>query len=145
MTGVYAQSAIPTAGGNATGSGGSVSYSVGQVVYSTNSGSSGSEIQGVQQPYEISIVTGLEAGNAISMQCSAYPNPATYFVKLKVEKYKTENLIYQLYDVSGKLLENKKIDTDETSIDMHNLVMSTYFLKVMQNNKEIKVFKIIKN
>lgn len=145
LTGVFAQTAIPSAGGNATGSGGSVSYSVGQVVYTTNSGSNGSETQGVQQPYEISIVTGLEAGNAVSMQCSAYPNPAAYFVKLKVENYKTEHLTYQLFDAAGKLLENNRINSGETNIDMHNLVISTYFLKVMQNDKEIKVFKIIKN
>lgn len=145
LTGVFAQTAIPTAGGNAAGSGGSVSYSVGQVFYSTNSGSSGSAAQGVQQPYEISIVTGLEAGNAISMQCSAYPNPATYFVTLKVENYKTGKLTYQLFDIAGKLLESNRINDNETNIDMHDLVISTYFLKIIQNNKEIKVFKIIKN
>lgn len=145
LTGVYAQSAILTAGGNTSGSGGSVSYSVGQVVYTTNTGSGGSEVQGVQQPYEISIVTGLDAGKAISMKCSVYPNPATKFVTLKVENYKTKDLAFQLYDVSGKLLENKKIDADATNIDLHNLVISTYFLKVTQNNKEINVFQIIKN
>jgi hypothetical protein len=145
LAGAFAQSAMPAAGGNASGNGGSVSYSVGQVVYSTNTGASGSEVQGVQQPYEISVITGLEEGKTISMQCSAFPNPATYYVNLKVENYKTENLAYQLYDVSGKLLENKKVDANETSIDMHDLVISTYFLKVTQNNKEIKVFKIIKN
>jgi hypothetical protein len=42
----------PQAGGEATGSGGSVSYSVGQVVYTTNTGINGSVAQGVQQPYE---------------------------------------------------------------------------------------------
>jgi hypothetical protein len=145
LTGVYAQSVIPTTGGNASGSGGSVSYSVGQVIYSTNTGTSGSEVQGVQQPFEISVITGLEEGKSINMQCSAYPNPATYYVNLKVENFKTENLSYQLYDVSGKLLGNKKIDANETKIDMHDLVISTYFLKITQNNKEIKVFKIIKN
>ncbi len=145
LSGVYAQSAIPTAGGNASGSGGTISYSVGQVVNSTNTGSGGTEVQGVQQPYEISIVTGLEAGKDISLQCVAYPNPATYFVTLKVENHKTGNLAFRLYDISGKLLENNKIDADETTIDMHNLVISTYFLKVIQNNREIKVFKIIKN
>jgi len=145
LTGVHAQSAIPAAGGNASGSGGSVSYSVGQVVYTTNSGTSGSEAQGVQQPYEISIVTEIEEGTAFSMECSVFPNPSTNFVTLKVENHNTKEMSFQLYDISGKLLENTKIDANETNIDMHNLVISTYFLKVTQNNKEIKVFKIIKN
>lgn len=145
LTSIYAQSVIPTTGGNALGISGSVSYSVGQVVYSTTTGVNGSEVQGVQQPYEISILTGLEEGNAITLQCSAYPNPVTDFVNLKVENYKTDDLSFKLYDVVGNLLQNKRIDANETRIDMHNLVISTYFLKVTQNNKEIKVFKIVKN
>ncbi|MFT6196114.1 MAG: hypothetical protein ACJAXY_000429, partial [Nonlabens sp.] len=44
---MYSQQTIPTSGGDATGSGGSSSYTVGQLVYTTNTGS-GTVIQGVQ-------------------------------------------------------------------------------------------------
>jgi hypothetical protein len=44
---IRAQNAIPASGGNATGSGGSVSYTFGQVVYTTKSGTGGSVAQGV--------------------------------------------------------------------------------------------------
>lgn len=145
LTGLKAQVAIPSSGGNASGSGGSVSYSVGQVVYTSGTGTNGSVAQGVQQPYEISVETGLEVAKGITLQCSAYPNPATDFVKLMVENYTFEKLTYQLYDVNGKLLKNKKVEGNETSIDMSNLAIATYFLKVTQSNKEIKIFKIIKN
>ncbi len=142
---LHAQEAIPASGGNASGSGGSVSYSVGQVVYSTNTGINGSEAQGVQQPFEISVVTGLEEAKGINLVVSAYPNPTTEFVKLKVESEKLKDLSYQLYDMNGKLLECKKVEGNETNIVMSNLVPATYFLKVIQDNKEIKTFKIIKN
>ncbi|OFY82304.1 MAG: hypothetical protein A3F72_21770 [Bacteroidetes bacterium RIFCSPLOWO2_12_FULL_35_15] len=145
LTGMQAQEAIPASGGNASGSGGSVSYSVGQVVYTTNTETNGSVAQGVQQPYEILIVTGLEEAEGINLVCSAYPNPATDFVKLKIENYKTENLTYQLYDISGKLLKNKKVESNEMIISLENLVHAAYFLKITDNNKEIKTFKIIKN
>ena len=145
LTGLHAQEAIPATGGNASGSGGSVSYSVGQVVYTINTGTNGSAAQGVQQPFEISVVTGLEEAKGINLICSVYPNPTTYFLTLKVENYDKENLSYQLYDVSGKLLENKKLDGTETSIVMSNLVPATYFLKVTQNTIEVKTFKVIKN
>ncbi|MGD0341661.1 MAG: hypothetical protein ABSA76_08155, partial [Bacteroidales bacterium] len=56
---IHAQSTITTSGGNASGSGGSASYTIGQVVYSTITGTNGSSAQGVQQPYEISIITGI--------------------------------------------------------------------------------------
>jgi hypothetical protein len=122
-----------------------VSYSVGQVVYTTHTGTSGSAAQGVQQPFEISVVTGIEEAKDINLVCSAFPNPATDNVKLKAENYETENLTYQLYDIRGNLLENKKIEGNETSIVISNLVLGIYFLKVSNNNKEVKTFKIIKN
>ena len=48
-----AQEAVATAGGDASGTNGNVSYTVGQVVYTTNTGTTGSVAQGVQQPFEI--------------------------------------------------------------------------------------------
>jgi hypothetical protein len=77
ITGLHAQESVNTAGGNASGSGGSVSYSVGQIVYTTNTGDNGTVAQGVQQAYEISAVTGIEEANNISLIVSAYPNPTT--------------------------------------------------------------------
>jgi hypothetical protein len=142
---VSGQNAIPASGGNATGSGGSVSYSVGQVVYTTNFGTNGSVAQGVQQPYEISIVIGLEEAKEINLMVSAYPNPTKEFLNLKVENYNVENLSYQLFDIQGKLLESKKIESKETTIVTSNLAPATYFLKVIESNREIKTFKIVKN
>lgn len=139
------QEAKLTTGGVASGSGGSASYSVGQVVYTTNQGTTGSVAQGVQQPYEISVITGIEEANGINLLVSAYPNPATDYVKLKVENYKIEKLNFKLYDWNGKLLESKKVESNETGIDLSKLSPASYILKVIEGNKEIKIFKIIKN
>ena len=145
LTGLQAQESINATGGNASGSGGSASYSVGQVVYTTNTATNGSVAQGVQQPFEISEVTGLEEAKGINLSVSAYPNPATDYLTLNVENYDNTNLSYQLFDISGKLLETKKLEGKQTSIVTSNLVPATYFLKVTVGNKEIKTFKIIKN
>ena len=74
-----------------------------------------------------------------------YPNPATDFAKLKIVNYEVQNLRYQLYDINGSLLQDNKIEDNETSIVMSNYVSATYFLKVTDNNKVVKTFKIIKN
>ena len=146
LTGLQAQTAVPATGSNASGSGGTVSYSVGQVVCTTNTGgSNGSVAQGVQQPFEISVVTGLEEAKGINLSVSAYPNPTTDFLNLKVGNYDNTNLSYQLFDISGKLLETKKLEGNQTNIVMSNLVPATYFVKVTDGNKEVKTFKIIKN
>ena len=144
LTSVQAQEAILATGGEASGDGGSVSYSVGQVVYSTNRGANGSVAQGVQQPYEISVVAGIEQATGIMLELSAYPNPASDFITVKAENYDTDNLSYHFYDINGKLLESKKADGNETQIEMKNLVPAIYFLKVIENNEEIGTFKIIK-
>ena len=144
LAGLQAQEVIPATGGNAAGIGGSVSFSVGQVASNTNTGITGSEAQGVQQPYEISVISGLEEAKEISLNFSAYPNPASDYIRLKAENYKSGNLTYQLLDLSGKVLESKKLDKSETIIHMNNFASSSYFLKVILDKKEIKTFKIIK-
>jgi len=145
LTRLQEQEAKIATGGNASGSGGSVSYSIGQMVYTTITGTNGSVAQGVQQPFEISVVTGLDEVEGISLRCSVYPNPTTDYLVLKVENFDKENLSYQLIDINGKPIENKNITGNETNIIMSDLVPATYFLKVTLNNKEVKTFKIVKN
>lgn len=144
LSGLQAQEAISAAGSNASGSGGSASYSVGQVVYTTNTGTNGTVYQGVQLPYEIFevIIDGLKG---ITLECSAYPNPTSDFLILKADYTGTSTMSLQLYDINGKLLETQKVESTETRIDMSQLAVSTYFLRVIQDEKEIKSFKIIKN
>jgi hypothetical protein len=144
LTGLQAQESVIATGGNASGSGGSVSYSVGQVVYTTNTGTSGSVAQGVQQPFEISVVTGLDEAKGIKLSVVAYPNPTTDYLTLEIKDFEPSNLNFQLYDMNGKLLQDKKIIGTQTSIVMSNLVPATYLVKVIQNNREVKTFKIIK-
>ena len=145
LTGLQAQTSINATGGNASGSGGSVSYSVGQVVYTTNTGTNGSVAQGVQQIYEITVVNSITQAKGINLTVTAYPNPTTDFLTLEVKDFELSTLHFQLFDMNGKLLQSEKITGNQTSIVMSNLVPATYFVKVIQGNKEVKTFKIIKN
>jgi len=140
-----AQEAIPATGGEVSGSGGSASYTVGQVVYTTNVGTNGNTVaQGVQQPYEISVVTSILETKDINLSVSAYPNPSTNYLTVKVENYETANLQYQIFDINGKLLQTVKATGTETKIETNNLVPANYFVKIIDKKKTIKVFKIIK-
>ena len=137
-----AQQANVAAGGNASGSGGTVAYSVGQVVYTTHTGSTGTVAQGVQQPYEISTILGLDDS---FIQLSAYPNPTTHNLTLEVGNIEDSTLYFQLCDLGGKIIERRKITNRTEIINMENLATATYFLKVSNANNEVKIFKIIKN
>lgn len=144
LTNLQAQVATTTAGGEASGSGGSSSYTLGQVVYTTNTGTNGSVAQGVQQPYEISTTVGINE-TTINLELSVYPNPTTNFLQLKIESEQLENLSYQLIDLQGKVIESKKVSNTTTTVTMENLLPATYFLRVTDNNQIVKTFKIIKN
>lgn len=139
-----AQQASTAAGGDASGSGGTVAYSIGQIVYITSTGSTGSVAHGVQQPYEISIVLGVE-DKQISLNMQVFPNPTTEYLTLSVGNSELSALSFQLYDLSGKLIEDKKITNTTETIRMEDLPSAAYFLKVTNNEKEVKTFKIIKN
>ena len=142
LGGLHAQGTVSATGGDATGAGGSSSYTVGQVVYTTYTGTNGSVAQGVQQPYEISTTVGIKE-TAINLEMNVYPNPTTNYLTLKVEK--TEGLTFQLYDLQGKVITNKKVNSATTTVAMENLPTATYFLNVVNNKQVVKTFKIIKN
>lgn len=145
LTGLMAQDAKPAAGGVASGSGGTLSYTVGQLVYTSNIGSSGAVTQGIQQSYEIWMVTETEEGKQITLSVSAYPNPTTDYLKLLIQNSNLRELSYQLTDMSGKMLENKIITDNETSIVVDKLIPATYSLRVINGKTAVKTFKIIKN
>jgi len=141
---LHGQEAISTSGGNVHGSGGSVSYTIGQVAFSSISGTNGTVVQGVQQPYEISVISAVETTDEITLNWIVYPNPTRNNIKLSIESLDFDNMYYRLFDNNGILIQEMKVESDETEISMHNLVPSIYFLRVIKNKKELKTFKIIK-
>jgi hypothetical protein len=141
---LQAQESPTASGGDATGTEGSLSYTVGQVVYTTNTGSNGSVAQGIQQAFEISTTAGIEKIE-INIELVAYPNPTTNMLNLSIANYNNEKLTYLLYDMQGKLLDTKQVVNNSTTIGMQELPKSTYLLSLLDNNSLIKTFRIVKN
>ena len=134
---------LSATGGDASGSGGTVAYSVGQIAYTTSTGTTGSVAQGVEQAYEISSVGIKET--ALNISLSVFPNPTSDFLTLKVQDYNNEALSYNLLDEQGKLVLNEQIITQDTQVAMSTLARGSYFINIVQTNKQIQTFKIIKN
>ena len=141
---VQAQTTTNATGGNTLGSGGSVSYSVGQMGYTTYTGTGGTASAGVQQAYVISTLLDSPEFKDISLQIQAYPNPTVDFLTLDIGGTELSGLHFQLFDISGKLIESRKIASNIETIPMANLPMATYLLKITHNNQEVKTFKILK-
>jgi hypothetical protein len=113
------------------------------VAYQSVSNTSGSVSQGVQQAYVISTLS-LEE-NKFNFSLSAYPNPTTDNLNLRVANFNQEKLSYRLIDTEGKLLSQGDIQAQETSLDMRQLPVATYFVEVLHDAKKVQSFKIIKN
>jgi len=145
---LHAQESVNAAGGNASGTGGQVSFSVGQVNYTTQTSLNGSVSQGVQQIFQISVINGFEDADGINAGYAVYPNPSNEILTVSVDASKHPNLQsmkFQLFDSNGRLLDTKKPAGNETGIDVSNLLPAMYYLKIMNDNTEVKIFKIIKN
>ena len=140
-----AQQANVCSGGNASGTGGTASYSLGQVNYTINTSTTGSVSQGVQLPYEIFALTGVDEAKKLNINLIVFPNPTVDYLILRVESTLTKNLSYQLFDNDGKEITSQKLDGATTKVEMNNYAAALYFLTVTENKTIIKTFKIIKN
>lgn len=135
----YGQQNTLPAGGDASGAGGSASYSVGQVDYANSSGANGNTNEGVQQPYEFFQEVGLEENNFVS---SIFPNPTTDIILIDFNYMAPRSL--SVFDAAGKLIQNFDTDMNSIEIDMSSYAKGSYMVKI-QENKALNTIKIIKN
>jgi len=147
---VNAQQGFVTSGGDASSTNGKVSFSIGQIDYINITSAAGSFTSGVQQSFEIFVVSGIDEKQINLIQGSqiiakAFPNPTQESITLLIDGNKLTNLSYQVYDLQWRLIKTDKAHTGETFIDLSNENGATYFLRVLSEDKEIKLFKIIKN
>lgn len=143
-SGIYeAQQTISPAGNNAQSATGSVSYSVGQIFYESQSSATGKVNPGVQQPYEIFALATNE--NAAQSNISVYPNPVKDFLTVDFNSEKLEKAHYQLFDASGKIISQGDLRTVKSQISASTLNSGIYLLNITNSGKVVKTFKIIKN
>lgn len=139
---VYLQQSINASGGMAIGAGGSANYSVGQMVFSSYSGASGTINEGVQQPYEIFLLssTNFDLENTITL----YPNPVANQLFLKVPNL-NDKLHYKLVNVEGKMVLSDTISQLNSVLHLESFPGGIYFLSISsEDNSKHKTYKIIK-
>lgn len=141
----FAQKNSVSAGGEATGSGGKASFSIGQIDYKAATGSGGTITQGVQQPFEITSTTDV-ADFKINLESTIYPNPVLDALTLTIPEASSKQLQYIVVGLDGKVIDSGSVITDKTNINLGNVSSGVYFLSIRNTDqKEVKSFKIIKN
>ncbi|MFW5819931.1 MAG: T9SS type A sorting domain-containing protein [Bacteroidota bacterium] len=145
ISGLNAQTSLPASGGNISGSGGSLSYTLGQVEYVSFSDASGNSIEhGIQQAYELFIVSANENDLKIGAEIRAYPNPANDYLIIQLQDNIKQDYSLAIYNINGELRKIIKLEENETKITMEEFVPSVYFIKIFRKNKIVKSLKIIK-
>ena len=140
---LWGQKGFVSLGDELTGPNGMVSYSVGQLDYLTHTGPGGSVAEGLQQPYEIWVVTGAEIAG-IDLQLAVYPNPTTAYVVLQATYDPQSTIRYRLFDMSGQLLQAQTVTGDKSQIELAQYTNGTYLLEVQSGDRVVKSFKINK-
>lgn len=137
---------IITSGSNATGSSGTVAYSIGQVFYTYIGAESAYVAQGIQQQ-EKDENLGTPEVEEPKTEMFVYPNPTADFVNISMSGLDLESgqRSYRLYDIQARLLQQNTINGTDTQVSLNNLSPSIYILVVYVDNKILKSFKIIKN
>lgn len=137
------QQATTSSGGDFSGSGGTVAFSIGQPVVESLSGSSGTVNPGVQQPFEFFTVWVEELAPLIEL--NVFPNPTRQDLSLWVKGLVPAQLEYRLIDASGRVVIADRIASDRTQLAIADLPAAIYFLHVSQEGRPTHTFRIIKN
>lgn len=138
-----AQVCLPASGGDFDNSDGSVSFTLGQLFYTTENNSDGKVLEGIQQSYEV-ISTGVKNTEKVNIHISVYPNPVSHQLVLESEGYEECSLHFELYDAQGKILKNGKLQDNRTEINLNGYPSSVYYLCIIKEYRLIETFKIIK-
>ncbi len=142
-TSLSAQYSILSSGGDIKNSSGSVSYAVGQVFFDQQNASNASQIQGVLQPYEISLITAVNQPTQ-KFTISISPNPANDFLVIEMDDVQN-NLFAQLFDGQGKLIATHPLTSLQNRLKIDHLSPNIYFIKITQNNQFIQTVKVVKH
>ena len=140
---LFAQQNVVSAGGEATGTGGTSSWSAAQIACSAWIDVSGFLTEGVQQPYEFFNPTGIDELEP-DPGFIIFPNPASDKVTLKVIDPNLKNLEIFVYDMKGIRVRTVSVDAEEVVIPMQDLTSSIYFLNIFENDQLVRTYKIIK-
>lgn len=133
---VFSQANITSSGGDASGMGGSASFSVGQIDYSNQANANNNFHEGVQQPFEFFELLALIESD---LDIDIYPNPSSDLVNIRLEGLDVK---VSLFDLNGKRLIEQSFNS-ETSISLHEYPAAEYLLQIEAEGK-LSSYKIIK-
>jgi len=91
------------------------------------------------------LVTGLQEMTIPGLEVRVYPNPVSDMLMIEVIQTGNDLFRYELFDITGRKLVLKKMNSNIEEIDMSSYVSDIYLLHVSDPTlKHVKICKIIK-
>ena len=140
---ISAQQVISSAGTHAVGTGVQLSWTVGEPVIATFTGSSVILTQGFHQTRLT--VTAIDPTLFPSLEVNVYPNPVSAQLRFKISGERNQNMSYRLFNAEGKAILQKTVENPEGLINMEIYTSGIYLLKFFREDDPLKTFKIIKD
>ena len=137
----FAQNVISSTGGHFKTTGGSTSFTVGQVAYVLKKGNGSYLNEGVQQVYTKKTTPIEELVYLKEVQL--YPNPTQETMTLILSSMEDVQVRYTIMDYLGKEIRNGNILSEKSEISLRDLPSGNYFIS-LKSKKEIRIFKMIK-
>ncbi len=139
---VTAQTVVSANGGTATTADGTqVSWTIGETIVATVGDADNTLTQGFHQSKLT--VTAIDDIQVSDVEIKVYPNPTSDYVIVHFSKV-IEKPTYFLFDLSGRIIEQKSIESTDVKIDMTSFAGGSYILKLNNGQKPLQAFKIIK-
>ncbi|QKG80952.1 T9SS type A sorting domain-containing protein [Tenuifilum thalassicum] len=125
----------------------SISWTLGEVAYTTLSTDSYILTQGFQQGNLFT--TSIDEPKSNQEGINVFPNPVSDILKLRIDnRFATGNVFIEIFDVTGKLVLSEKMNLEQSSpaaLNLSNLRSGIYILHVFsENDNAKKVIKLIK-
>ena len=137
----FGQNAVSTTGGHIKSSGGSTSFTVGQVAYVLKKGNGSYLNEGVQQVYTKKTTPIEELVYLKEVQL--YPNPTQETMTLILSSKVDVQVRYTIMDYLGKEIRNGNIMSEKSEISLRDLPSGSYFIS-LKSKKEVRIFKMVK-
>lgn len=132
---------IGSAGNTATDGNTQLTWTIGESIVNTATSTYNVLTQGFNQG--MLLITAIE--DLKNLNVTIQPNPTSDFAIIKLDDHNLSNAQYTLTDINGKIIQQNKIENQQTSISFQHLANATYFIQVITNNQKTKTFKVIKN
>ncbi len=139
---VSAQQVVSSNGDSQSAAGVEVSWTLGEAVIATMIGGTNTLTQGFHQTrLTITAVSDLLYPG---LEIKVFPNPTQEFITIRFSEY-IEDTRYTLFDLRGKLIEIKLINSTDTEIDLKKYACGQYILILTNKSRQaIQTFQIVK-